>query len=93
MLPVEELFRVNVIPVFARALYNVPQTFPTSQFIVWALLSSSLHPLLLLPQLVNLIVPCGVVSLLCCHTLPAETAEANQSLCHLKHTSLPISVR
>lgn len=56
MLPVEELFRVNVIPLFARDLYNVPSTFPTSQFIVW-----TLHPLLLLPQLVNLTIPCSVV--------------------------------
>lgn len=31
----EELFRVNVILLFARTLCNVPQTSPTAQCIVW----------------------------------------------------------
>lgn len=70
-----------------------PRLFPTSLFIVWTLLSSSLHPLLLLPRLVNLTVPCSVVSLPYCHTLPAETTTANQSLCHLVPTSSPVLLR
>lgn len=68
MLPVEELFRVNVIPLFARALYNVPQTFPSPLSLLFGLcclplstLSSSFLSLLIWLFLVALYHCCVVV--------------------------------
>lgn len=80
MLPVAQLFRLSVIPLFAKAMYNYPQASRVAHFTVWTRSSSTLHLLtLFLSKLIS------VLFITCFQSVACWDSHSQSSLCHVIH--------